>query len=100
MMRRKDGSLDPRWHGQWMVDGKRKHASLNLWRGTPPGPGEKEGDAKFERSRGEAAATLKRMKEGEKSKAEETILTKKNTPRPLRNQVAAREAFGTGDAVG
>ena len=71
LMKRSDGSLDPRWHGQWTVDGKRKHASLNLWRGTPPGPGEKEGDAAFERSRSKALETLKTVSEEEKSKAEE-----------------------------
>lgn len=77
LMKRSDGSLDPRWHGQWTVDGKRKHASLNLWRGTPPGPGEKEGDAAFERSRSKALETLKTVSEEEKSKAEETVLTQK-----------------------
>lgn len=50
---------------------------MNLWRETPPGPGEKEGNVKFERSRGKAVASLKRMKKGSKNKAEEIILTKK-----------------------
>lgn len=77
MMKRKDGSYDPRWHGLWSVDGKRKHASLNLWQGTPPGPGEKVGDAVFERSRARAEETFKRVRDGDKSKEEEVLLTRK-----------------------
>lgn len=77
LLKRKDGSYDPRWHGRWMVDGQRKHATLNLWQGTPPGPGEEVGDAAFERSRGKAEETFKRVMEGDKSKAEETVLTQK-----------------------
>ena len=76
LMKRGDG-YDPRWHGQWMVDGVRKHVSLNRWAGTPPGPGEVVGDAKFERSRQKAQDKFDKVKNEETSAAEEAVLEQK-----------------------
>ncbi len=76
LKKRGDG-YDPRWHGSWMVDGVRKTVSLNLWHGTPPSPGEKEGDAVFERSRGEAERLFKEARDGKKSVEEELVIAQK-----------------------
>ncbi len=76
LKKRGDG-YDPRWHGSWMVDGVRKTVALNLWHGTPPGPGEKEGDAVFERSRGEAEQRFKAAREGKRSAEEEMVIAQK-----------------------
>jgi integrase len=54
-----------------MVDGKRRETSLCRWRGTPPEPGEQEGDAAFEQSRERAQAMLKKALEGRHDTDEE-----------------------------
>jgi integrase len=50
---------------------------LNAWKGTPPKEGETEGDAVFERSRGEAERLLARIRDGERSQEEEAVLVKR-----------------------
>ena len=76
-LKKRGDSWDPRWHGSWQVDGVRKVVALNLWRGKPPGPGEETGDAKFERSRGEAERLFKQTREGKKSAEEELVIAQK-----------------------
>ena len=60
-----------------MVDGVRKVVTLNLWHGTPPGPGEEHGDAKFERSRGTAEKLFEDAREGKRSEEEKIVLAQK-----------------------
>lgn len=62
-LKKEHGEYYPRWYGAWQVNGKRTCVVLNKWKGTPPGPGETEGDAAFERSKGEAERRLKEAKE-------------------------------------
>ena len=76
-IRRTAKGVAPYWFGLWQVDGKRHETSLCRWKGTPPEPGEKRGDAAFEKSRGEAEALFKRIREGEKSREEEAALVQK-----------------------
>ena len=77
LLRRTATGLSPYWFGRWEEDGKRHETSLCRWKGTPPAPGEKTGDAAFEKSRGEAEALFKRIREGEKSEEERKALEKK-----------------------
>lgn len=72
-----DGSPMPYWFGRWKDGSGKRETSLGKWRGVPPKKGEKHGDAEFEASRGEALATLKRLTEEGKSKAEQTVLLTK-----------------------
>ena len=76
-LRRTTAGLSPYWFGLWRDDGKRHETSLCRWKGTPPAPGEKHGDAAFEKSRGEAEALFKRIREGEKSEEERKALERK-----------------------
>ncbi len=76
-LKKRGNGYDPRWHGSWQVDGVRKVVALNLWHGIPPGPGEEEGDAKFERSRGEALRRFNDMKGNATSNAEEVVIAQK-----------------------
>lgn len=76
-LRKRGDRIDPRWHGTFVVDGKRRVVALNRWFGMPPAPGEETGDAKFERSRGEAVRLFKRLVDGETSAAEETVIEQK-----------------------
>lgn len=76
-LKKRGEGYDPRWHGSWQVDGVRKIVALNLWRGTPPKPGEKTGDAKFERSRGEAERLFQNARDGKKSSEEELLIAQK-----------------------
>ena len=76
-IRRTAKGLAPYWFGLWNEDGKRHETSLCRWKGVPPEPGEKYGDADFEKSRGEAEALFKRIREGERSKEEEAALIRK-----------------------
>ncbi len=76
-IRRTAGGIAPYWFGLWNEDGKRHETSLCRWEGTPPAPGEKEGDKAFERSRAKAQQLFKRIREGEKSREEEKAIEKK-----------------------
>jgi len=75
-LQKRNGGFESRWRGKWIVDGKLRFAMLNEWRGTPPNPGEKHGDADFEASRGEAKAMLRRIREGEQSAEEEAAIVR------------------------
>ena len=76
-IRRLAGELSPYWFGSWTKDNKRHETSLCRWKGTPPAQGEKHGDAEFEKSRGEAEALFKRIRNGERSREEEADLVRK-----------------------
>ncbi len=76
-IRRTRTGIYPNWIGFWQEDGKRHETSLCRWEGMPPGPGEKEGDRAFEASRRRAEEMFARLREGGKSKEEETALVKK-----------------------
>lgn len=76
-LKKRGAGYDPRWHGSWQVDGVRKIVALNLWRGTPPKSGEEHGDAKFERSRGEAERLFQNARDGKKSVEEELVIAQK-----------------------
>ena len=89
-LKKRGDSWDPRWHGSWQVDGVRKVVALNLWRGKPPGPGEETGDAKFERSRGEAERLFKQTREGKKSAEEELVIAQKVHAARYGHKVKAR----------
>lgn len=77
ILRRTADGISPYFFGRWDEDGKRHETSLMRWRGVPPKPGEKHGDAEFEKSRGEAEAAFKRIREGERSREEEAALIRK-----------------------
>ena len=77
ILRRTATGFSPYWFGRWEEDGKRHETSLCRWEGTPPAPGEKEGDKAFERSRAKAENLFKRIREGEKSREEEKAIEKK-----------------------
>ena len=76
-IRRTAAGISPYWFGRWEEDGKRRETSLCRWKGVPPEPGQKRGDADFEKSRGEAEAAFKRIREGERSREEEAALIRK-----------------------
>lgn len=77
LIRRTKGGIFPYWIGRWEEDGKRHETTLCRWKGTPPGPGEKHGNAAFEKSRGRAEALFKQIRDGEKTQEEEAALVRK-----------------------
>lgn len=76
-IRRTKKGIYPFWIGFWQEDGARHETTIIRWRGTPPDPGESEGDNEFERSRAEAESLFKRIREKGRGKAEEVALVQK-----------------------
>ena len=75
--RKSDGTLKSKyWYGAFMVDGKRHVKNLGVQiAGTPPASLRKDGDAAFERSRGEAKRTFEQAVAGARSsKSSEAML--------------------------
>lgn len=77
-LKKSNGKLLPEWYGEFIVNGKRKIVNLSVpWDGTPVESMRDHGDTKFERSRGEAKAELKRVRAGFREKGRAEHLTER-----------------------
>lgn len=78
LRKRPDGTLRQNWYGVHVANGKRRVASLNLWRGNPPASllASDLGDAEFERSRGVAQDMARKVFAADTDAADKAALAR------------------------